>query len=192
MMMDKQHFREKAMKFFRSIYLTHFSLPRENRPIYQAISRLKAKTILEFGVQRCVRSANMLDLAKNCHAPENIRYICIDPFEGRSVQDGPGLSLRKAYKMLVKSGVRIRAIPDVPEGGLRQIRDLRGTVELMIVATPSLDWVAKYAGELGDLMAAKGRIFLGTSDPAGGPFELTAFTVDELGSFQGFSRRAAA
>lgn len=172
------------MSFLRSFYLTRFSTPAENRKVYQAICRIKARSILEFGVQRCVRSVQLLELATNYHRADEIRYTCVDPFESRSREDGPGLSLRKAYKTLVKSGARIRAIPDVPEDGLPQIRDLDGKVDFMVVATPSLDWVSEYADELAALMNSGGVIFLGASTADGRPFELMPCDIARLRDFR--------
>lgn len=179
------------MNIFQSIYLSYFSSPVENRGLYQAIGRLKPQKIVEFGIQRGVRTANVLELAKKYHKAEEIEYYCVDPFEGRTVADGPGLSLRKAHKMLVQSEVKARAIPCMPEESFTQLSTIGDGVRLMIIATPSLSWALEHRTKLVEIMDAKGMIFLGVSDPSGASFELTPYTIDQFQAFNPLRRAAA-
>lgn len=179
------------MNFFQSMHLSHFSSPPENRVVYQAVNRAKPKTILEFGIQRGVRSVNVLELAKRFHKTSEIKYCCVDPFELRSVEDGPGLSLRKAYKMLAKTGVRVLTVPGSPGEGLRHLSDTIQNVDLMIVATPSLEWTSVYAPDLTGLVGPDGIVFMGTSTPSGKPFEMKKYAVEEFRSLHSPIRRAA-
>lgn len=179
------------MNFFQSMHLSYFSNPVENRVVYQAVNRIRPKTILEFGIQRGIRSAHVLELAKRFHETSEITYCCVDPFESRIIEDGPGLSLRKAYKMLAKTGVRVLAVPGSSSEGLRQISDMVENVELMIIATPSLDWVSVYKPELIERIGPEGIVFMGMSSPSGKPFEFKKYGAEEFRVFDPSVRRAA-
>lgn len=168
------------MNFLQSVCLSYFSTPVENRAVYQTVCRVKPAVIVEFGIQRGVRSGNILELAKRYRKPSEIRYCCVDPFEGRAVEDGPGLSLRKAYRMMVKTGVRIQAIPGMPETGLRQIIGTVESIDLLVVATPSTDWAFSSGAVLADLLSPRGIVLIGCSTPSGKPFELAAYTAEQL------------
>lgn len=179
------------MNFFQSTHLCYFSQPIENRPVYQAVCRVKPATILEFGIQRGVRSVNLLELAARFHKPGEIQYCCIDPFEERTVEDGPGLSLRKAYKMLVKTGVSVRAFPGTPQSAFKMIAGNLDNVDLTVIATPSMDWTVEMKPRLLELMNERGIVFLGLSSPSGKPFVLKPLSVAEFRADAEPSRRAA-
>jgi hypothetical protein len=176
------------MNFIQSIYLTHFSKPDENRNVYQAVVRLKPVRILEFGIQRGIRTINILELAKRYHRTDEIDYICVDPFESRTLEDGPGLSLRKTHKILTCSEIRSRMIPGSPEKSVAQIARLFNNIDLIVIATPSLDWITTFKKILAGLMNERGMFFLGQSAPNGQPFELYPYTVDQLRHFDSFRR----
>lgn len=179
------------MNILRSIYLAYFSTPTENRALYQAIGRLKPTRIVELGIQRGVRTMNVLELARQFHEAKDIEYFCVDPFESRIVEDGPGLSLRKTHKFLTQSGVRAKPIPDRPENALGTLANLTGEVDLLVVATPSLDWVTPQKNSLADLLKSTGMAYLGISRPDGSPFELLPYTVEQLRKFEPARKRAA-
>lgn len=179
------------MNIIRSIYLTYFSLPTENRALYQAVTRRKPRRIVEFGLQRGERTLNMLELARHYRRVQDIEYVCIDPFESRTIEDGPGLSIRKAYKLLTQCGVRARLIPEQPENALPLLADLAGSVDIMVVATPSLDWIRDRKTEVAGLLEPNGLVCLGTSSPDGSPFELLPYTAGQLLRYDDSCRRAA-
>lgn len=168
----------------QTFYLTRFSSPAENRSVYQAVCRVKPKTILEFGVQRGLRSDKILELAGCYRDGSEIQYCCVDPFESRSQEDGPGLSLRKAYKVLAKSGARIQTIPDLPEDSLRHVAASVRDVELLVVATPSIDWVFECRDALVSLLSEKAIIFVGQSTVSGKPFEFVQYSTKQFAERQ--------
>ena len=183
--------REETMNIIRSLYLSYFSSPPENRALYQAICRWKPARIVEFGIQRGVRTANMLELVRQFHEVEKIEYFCVDPFESRVVEDGPGLSLRKAHKLFVQSGVRVKPVPGRPEDGLRSLTKQISDVDLLIIATPSPNWIEMQKPALAELLKPKAQVFIGTSTLDGSPFELHAYTLQQLMAFLPSCRRAA-
>lgn len=179
------------MNFIRSLYLTYFSAPAENRALYQAVCRLKPTRIVELGMQRGLRTLNMLELAKQFHPAKDIEYFCVDPFESRIVEDGPGLSLRKAHKLLTQCEVRAKPIPDRPESSLPFLTGQVSDADLLVVATPSLNWIFEQRSALADLLKPSGMAYLGESQPDGSPFELHAYTAVQLREFELSRRRAA-
>lgn len=167
------------MNFFQSFYLTRFSSPVENRKVYQAVCRIKPKVILEFGIQRGDRSFNMLELSKRFHKAETIQYCCVDPFESRTQEDGPGLSLRKAYKVLAKTNVRLQTVPDSPVESLRHVAGSIRNVEILVVATPSVGWAFQHGDALSSLLAENGIIILGGS-ATGKVAEFSVYSLKEF------------
>ncbi|HBT78451.1 MAG TPA: hypothetical protein DEB39_16340 [Planctomycetaceae bacterium] len=133
------------MNVFQTLYLTHFSTPKEERLLYRFVKKTKPRIILECGIQRGVRMMNLLRLVGTygkTESEEGPLYVCTDPFEGRTEEDGPGLSLRKTHKLLSQTGVRHRCIPASVEMGITQISRSIKDIDLAILATPHFDWLA--------------------------------------------------
>ena len=179
------------MNIIKSLYLNYFSVPPENRTLYQAIGRLKPSKIVEFGIQRGIRTLNMLELAKQFRKTNEIEYYCVDPFEGRTIEDGPGLSLRKAYKSFAPCGIQIKPVPGNAEEGLQALSEVIDHVDLLIVATPSLDWIERRKAFLMDMLKPTGMAYIGKSTPDESPFELQAYSFSQLEAFEIPKRRAA-
>lgn len=166
------------MNFFQALSLAYFSQPVENRAIYQSIRGQSPRTILEFGVQRGERTANLLKLAIRGTAASEISYICVDPFEGREISDGPGLSVRKMHKMLTQLGVKARLIPDSPVRATKQLASTLQNVDLLIVATPTLDWLENQRNSLAELLSDKGVVFVGSQKETGGALAFERFVKE--------------
>jgi hypothetical protein len=93
--------------------------------------------------------------------------------------------------MLVPFGIQTRTIPDSADSAVSQIIKYCSNIDLLIAATPSLDWVSKHKNTLVSLMCENGILFLGTSSPSGQPFELHPYTVEQFLKFNISPRRAA-
>ncbi|MGL4594667.1 MAG: hypothetical protein ACRCUY_08070 [Thermoguttaceae bacterium] len=168
------------MNFFQAFYLSHFSTPKENRKLYQAISREKPTRILEFGIQRCQRSISLIELAKRHRKTSDIEYTCVDPFEDRDVTDGPGLSLRKGYRVLTQTEVKVRTIPGPPEIGLEQLVRQSQKFDWVTVATPSIHWIDSYRAMIANVMNENGIFFVGKTDESGRVFSFESFRIDSF------------
>jgi hypothetical protein len=114
------------------LQLLHLSKPSADRVVYQAIARLRARKLLEFGIGVGQRAVRMIEAAKCFAQPQEVRFIGVDLFEDRSQSDGPGLALKEAYRMLHGRGVRVQLIPGNVLDGLTRSANMLGKVDVLI------------------------------------------------------------
>ena len=117
----------------RLFYSCHLSKPQSNRPVYRAIRRLHARKIVELGVATGQRALRMIDVAKLASPGEETHYVGVDPFEGRSEADGPGLTLKATHQLLRRDGVRVQLVPGNLAESLVRIANSLGKVDVLIV-----------------------------------------------------------
>ena len=115
------------------MYFAHLSKPQSDRPIYQAIRRHKIRRIVELGVGSGRRALRMIEVAKLASPRQDICYVGMDLFEGRSESDGPGLSLKAAYQFLRGVGARVQLVPGNPAESLVRTANSLGKIDLLIV-----------------------------------------------------------
>ena len=172
------------MTFFHSFYLTHFSKPADHRAIYRHIQSEHPRRVLEIGIQRAERTLIMLQMLIKYHGKaSDVHYCGIDPFESRTPTDGPGLSLRKAHRLISRFGVTSRLIPATPSCAVRQLHldRLIEKVDLVIIATPNSSWLSGSISALGELIHESAGIFLGTPIPESNMmYEFTKIDFSEL------------
>ncbi len=152
------------MKFFQTFYLTHFSKPVSHRAIYRYIQSDHPRKVLEIGIQRAERTQTLMQmLLKYCGEKSDVHYCCIDPFEARTPVDGPGLSLRKAHRLISQFGVKSRLVPSAPAGAVRQLHlnRLIEKVDLAVIAMPDVTWLPACLNSLGELIHQSAGIFYG-------------------------------
>ena len=165
------------MKFFQSFYLTHFSKPISHRVIYRHIQSEHPRKVLEIGIQRAERSLNIIQmLLKYCGEKSDVHYCCIDPFEARTVVDGPGLSLRKTHRLIQQFGIQTRLIPLPPANAVKQLHlnRLIEKVDLAVIAMPDTKWLPGCVTSLRELIHESAGIFYGvpnSKDEGGFVFE---------------------
>jgi predicted O-methyltransferase YrrM len=117
---------------FRLFYLSYLSHPATDRILYRAIQRHSIRKILELGIGTGQRALRMIEVAGHCGRPEGVHFTAVDRFETRTVDDGPGVTLRSAYRMLRGTGARVRLVPGDPLEELpRRANDL-GQFDLVV------------------------------------------------------------
>jgi len=118
----------------RYYYLTWFSQPAADRPLYKVVGNRTVRSIVELGVGKGLRTGRLLEMAlKPCHAAEPLRYTGIDLFEARG-DDAPGLPLKQAYALLKTNRVKLQLVPGDPLMALsRAANSLTGT-DLLIIS----------------------------------------------------------
>ena len=190
------------MNFFHSFYLTHFSKPAGHRAIYRHIQKEHPRKVLEIGIQRAERTLIMLQMMLQYRGDKSdLLYCCIDPFESRTPNDGPGLSLRKAHRLISRFGVTSRLIPATPACAVRQLHldRLIEKVDLVIIATPNTSWLSGGISALRELIHESAGIFFGKPIPESNMmYEFAKIDFSELefiatndGRLPGRIRRAA-
>lgn len=117
----------------RYYYLTWFSQPVADRPLYQTVAKRPLRSIVELGVGNAVRAKRLLEMAiKPQHTAEPLRYTGIDLFEARD-KKSPGLTLKEAYSQLKTDHVKLQLLPGDPLSALsRSANSLAGTDVLII------------------------------------------------------------
>ena len=114
-------------------YFAYFSKPQSDRLIYRAIRHHKMRKIVELGVGTGRRALRMIDVARLASPGQEVCYVGLDLFEGRSEADGPGLSLKAAYQLLRGVGARVQLVPGNPSESLARAANSLGKVDLLIV-----------------------------------------------------------
>lgn len=87
-----------GLKFglFGKLWLNNFAKPQEERVLVQYLQSHPVERMLEIGVGTLERAERVLGAASS----KTLRYVGIDPFESRSPQDQPGVSLKEAHQRL--------------------------------------------------------------------------------------------
>ena len=118
----------------RLAYLSYFSQPQSDRPVYRAIHSHQACRMVEFGVGLGQRAVRMIEAAGLSVPRREILYTGVDLFEARSSREGPGLTLKMAHRKLKSTGARIQLLPGDPFTVLsRSANGLSGT-DLIIIS----------------------------------------------------------
>jgi hypothetical protein len=84
------------------------------------------------------RALRLVDVAARYAPRHEIHYIGIDPFEDRSADEEPGLTLIQAHRLLKPSGARIKLIPGNPWDALLRSANQLGPVDLLIISEHAL------------------------------------------------------
>ncbi len=121
-------------RLLQATYFSYLSRPAAERPVYRAICRIRPAAILELGIGDGQRALRMLRLASLYRPPGEIRYTGLDRFEDRTSQDGPGMTLKLAYRMLGRSGATIRLLPGEPLESLGARANDLGQFDVVVIS----------------------------------------------------------
>ena len=156
------------MNFFQVFYLTHFSKPVGRRGILRHIQSDHPRKILEVGIQHGDRTVDILNMVLHfCGDKSDVHYCAIDPFEARTAEDGFGLSLRKAHRLISSFEIKSRLIPQAPEIAVKQLYldRLIEKVDLAVISTPNLNWLKGSCTALAEIIHESAGIFIGIPAP---------------------------
>jgi hypothetical protein len=125
---------------WKLFYLLYLSRPKQNRAIYKKIQKGGITKVLELGLDLAGRTQRMLTLAiaRAEGNPGLIRYTGVDAFETRTACDGPGVTLKEAYRQLRPSGAKIQLLPGNPFSALSPVADRLGQFDLIVVSADVL------------------------------------------------------
>ena len=123
-----------AKRTLRFLYLSHFSKPAFDRPVYRVIRNGPIQRIVELGIGTGQRASRMIELAGLQSSPGQIHYTGIDLFEARTPSDGSGLTLKAAHRLLSRTGTRVQLLPGDPFSVLARAANNLGGSELVIIS----------------------------------------------------------
>jgi hypothetical protein len=119
---------------WKVFYLSYLSKPSSDRQIYRAIVQKRPHRILEVGIAEGKRALRIIDAAARFTARSDIQYVGMDPFEARTEQEGPGLTLINAHRLLTRTGAHVKLIPGDPLKSLARAANDLGQFDIMIVS----------------------------------------------------------
>lgn len=120
-----------GMGLVSRLWLTRLSRPAAERVIHRHVLAARPRRILELGLGLLVRTERMLQAAAG--GGEQVHYVGLDRFEGRSLADPPGVSLKTAHKRLHALG-RVQLVPGNADASLARLCNHLGTFELVVVS----------------------------------------------------------
>jgi hypothetical protein len=152
----------------RLFYLLRLSQPKSDRLIFREIRRAGSQRILEIGIGLAQRATRMLQVASVKHATRDLQYTGIDLFEGRTEADGPGLSLREAYRTLKATDARIQLVPGTPDEALTRVANGLTNLDLIVVSSRTpIDQLNALVRYLPRMIHANTLIYQESRDAAG-------------------------
>jgi hypothetical protein len=118
---------------FRRLWLTRFSQPARERPLYRHILRTPPKRIIELGVGTLVRTERILGLLRSVHPESDLHYVGVDRFEGRLPEDSPGVTLKQAHRRL-HGLARVQLVPGNVDTCLSRLCNHLGAFDLVLIS----------------------------------------------------------
>ncbi len=120
----------KKLGWIGAAWLSRFSRPASERPVYRHVLANPPQRILEIGLGTLVRTERMLLAAAR---GGGVRYIGLDRFEGRDIDDPPGVSLKEAHRRL-HSLARVQLVPGNVDTSLARLGNMLGHVDLVLIS----------------------------------------------------------
>lgn len=122
----------KKFGWCATVWLTRFSKPAGERPLYRLVRAKTPKRILELGLGTLERTARTLSFARSS-AGEPVHYVGLDRFEGRLAGDSPGVTLKTAHQRLHSLG-RVQLVPGNVDTSLARLCNHLGVFDLVLVS----------------------------------------------------------
>ena len=118
---------------FRRLWLTRFSQPARERPLYRHVLRTPPKRIIELGVGTLGRAERMLGLLQSVHPGSDLHYVGVDRFEGRLPEDPTGVTLKQAHRQL-HGLARVQLVPGNVDTCLSRLCNHLGAFDLVLIS----------------------------------------------------------
>ena len=175
--------------------IAYFSQPAEDRVIYRALHKRPVCNIVELGVGYAVRAQRMIAVASRNESDGEIHYTGIDFFEDRPASN-PGITLKRAYRLLRQLRASVRLVPGDPFTALARMSNSLPDTDLLVVgADQDADALSRAWMFVPRMIHDETLIFVQKADQLGNPtrfVQLSASQVDELAGAGLRSARAAA
>ena len=118
---------------FRRLWLTRFSQPARERPLYRHLLRTPPKRMIELGVGTLGRTERMLGLLQSVYPDVDLHYVGLDRFEGRAPEDPPGVTLKQAHQRL-HGLARVQLVPGNVDTSLSRLCNHLGSFDLVLIS----------------------------------------------------------
>jgi len=112
----------------RRIWLSRFSRPATERPLYRHVLRSRPRRLLELGLGLLGRTERLLRAGGG-----DLQYVGLDRFESRTASDPPGVSLKQAHRRLHGLG-RVQLVPGNADASLARLCNHLGVFDLVVVS----------------------------------------------------------
>lgn len=117
----------------RRIWLTRFSQPSGERPLYRHVLRTPPRRMIELGIGMLTRTERLLGLLRSVHPGTTVHYVGLDRFEGRLPEDPPGVTLKQAHQRL-HGLARVQLVPGNVDTSLSRLCNHLGAFDIVLVA----------------------------------------------------------
>ncbi|HWB08581.1 MAG TPA: hypothetical protein VG826_05130 [Pirellulales bacterium] len=179
----------------RLLYFAYFSQPAGDRPIYRAIRRQRAKSVLEIGIGSGLRASRMIEAMRRAAGGDGLRYAGIDLFELSPAAGPLKLSLKAAHCKLKPTGAKVRLVPGNPFEALASAANEIGVCDLILVtAGHDPDSLSRAWFYLPRLLHPGTHVYIERGREEGGPSSFELLSHDEIRRLAqaGMPRRTAA
>lgn len=119
--------------WFGSLWLTRFSRPAGERPLWRHLLGTPPQRILEIGLGTLARTERMLSLVGPSPSGTPIQYVGIDRFESRTPTDPPGVTLKAAHQRLTPLA-KVQLVPGSADSALARVSNHLGVFDLVLVS----------------------------------------------------------
>ncbi len=120
-----------GMGFGRRLWLTRFSKPATDRPLYRHVLTRKPARILQIGIASLDRSERLLRVAA-AGAGSSIHFVGLDRFEGRLPSEQAGPTLKQAHQRLHRLA-STQLVPGNADTSLARLCNHIGTFDLVLI-----------------------------------------------------------
>ena len=118
---------------FRRLWLTRFSQPARERPLYRHVLKTPPTRIIELGVGTLGRTERLLSLLRSVSPAVERSYVGLDRFEGRLPVDPPGVTLKQAHQRL-HGLAKVQLVPGNIDTSLSKLCNHLGAFDLVLIA----------------------------------------------------------
>jgi hypothetical protein len=115
------------------LWLTRFSQPAKERPLYRHALKSAPKRIIELGLGTLTRTERLLGLVRAVHPGNEVHYVGLDRFEGRLPDDPPGVTLKQAHQRL-HGLARVQLVPGNVDTSLSKLCNHLGSFDLVLIS----------------------------------------------------------
>lgn len=123
-----------APGWLQTLWMTRFSRPAGERPLWRHVLRKPPGRILEIGLGTLARTERLIRLAAALRPEQPIQFVGIDRFESRTPADPPGVSLKEAHRRLTGLG-RVQLVPGRADAALARVGNHIGVFDLVLVSS---------------------------------------------------------